>query len=588
MQRIVYQSTRACRKPAGKDSLAGRTGSGIVTIESAIAQGMPGDGGLYVPSGLPRLPERVFDPAFLSYAELATLVLQPFFPGWENGRLGKIIESAYGRAPDGAAKMSPDRGTGESPDRGAACAPAACFDTGEICPLVPLHGLSSELDGGPEIYLLELFHGRTGAFKDIALSVLGGLLKESLERLGEKRTSLVLAATSGDTGSATLTGFAGVPGILTAVLYPADGTSDIQRLQMITQQSSSSFVAGVRGNFDDAQRLVKRLFGDDARLTAAGFAADSAGPGAAPGQRSAAPGRASIVPAGLFPGVVLSSANSINIGRLLPQIVYYVKAWRDLAARHALGPGQIMNVAVPSGNFGDILAAKYAKDMGLPIGRLLCASNANKVLADFFATGVYDRRRELVATASPSMDILVSSNLERLLFMASGGDPERTARLMDDLARRGWFEIDDAEKRYLSDFCGGWCGDESAKSSIAKVWSTDRVLIDPHTATAVEVLQRSVNTFSNSGPVVVAATASPFKFPESCLEALGAEASARGSLVSARRLSSLTAISPPAFILGLEQKQVVGDRVVALDEVESALAGFVSTAVGEVSACHGV
>lgn len=516
---------------------------------------MPDDGGLYVPSGLPRLPERVFDPASLSYAELATLVLQPFFSGWEHGRLERIIESAYGHAPREVAAESSEKSAGESP--------LACFDTKEICPLVPLGGLSSEIDDGPEIYLLELFHGRTGAFKDIALGVLGGLLKESLDRLGEARTSLVLAATSGDTGSATLTGFAGVPGILTAVLYPAEGTSDIQRLQMTTQQSPSCFVAGVKGNFDDAQRLVKRLFGEDARLASAGLAAANS--------------------AGLFPGVVLSSANSISIGRLLPQIVYYVKAWRDLAARDALGPGQIMNVAVPSGNFGDILAAKYAKEMGLPIGRLLCASNANKVLADFFATGVYDRRRELVPTASPSMDILVSSNLERLLFMASGGDPERTAGLMDDLARRGWFEINDAEKRYLSDFCGGWCGDASAKSSIAKVWSTDKVLIDPHTATAVEVLQRTVNAFSNSGPVVVAATASPFKFPESCLEALGAEASSRGSLVSARRLSSLTEIPLPAFILGLEQKPVVCDRVVALNEVKPALAAFVSAAGGDAS-----
>jgi threonine synthase len=509
---------------------------------------MPDDGGLYVPSGLPRLPERVFDPAPLRYADLAMLVLQPFFADWEQSRLRQVLEAAYGSQ-------------------------ATYFDTEEICPLTPLPGLSSELalagSEGQEVYLLELFHGRTGAFKDLALSVLGGFLQESLKMVGEERIPLVLAATSGDTGSATLSGLANVPGILTAVFYPAEGTSEIQRLQMTTQAAKSSFVAGVRGDFDDAQRLVKRLFAQNAHQTRGAQVSEVSG--------TAMP--ASNEDAGLFPGVVLSSANSINVGRLLPQIVYYVKAWRGLAARGALGPDKLMHVAVPSGNFGDILAAKYAKEMGLPIGRLLCASNANKVLADFFATGVYDRRRELVKTDSPSMDILVSSNLERLLYLASGRDPDRTAELMNDLAQRGWFEISEKEKRYLADFSGGWCGDISARSCIAKVWSTDKVLIDPHTATAVEVLQRSAGSFAKSGPVVVAATASPFKFPEVCLESLGVEASARGSLASARRLSTITGVPLPAFISELESKSIIHNKIIDLDEAVTALSEFVAAAL---------
>lgn len=551
MQRIVYESTRACRDSAGKGLSAHRQEAGAVSLEQAIVAGMPEDGGLYVPSGFPRLPDRVFDPTPLRYSDLAMLVLKPFFADWEEARLQQLLEAAYGEA--------------------------GYFDTKEICPLTPLPGLSSELamagSDGQEVYLLELFHGKTGAFKDLALSVLGGLLKESLLRQGEGRVPLVLAATSGDTGSATLAGFARVPGVLAAVLYPAEGTSEIQRLQMVTQDGQSCFVAGIKGDFDDAQRLVKRLFNKNSHKplgpSAERAAQELPEMGSSSGNETS----------GLFPGVLLSSANSINIGRLLLQIVYYVKAWRDLAARGALGPDKTMHVAVPSGNFGDILAAKYAKEMGLPIGRLLCASNANKVLADFFATGVYDRRRDLVKTDSPSMDILVSSNLERLLYLASGRDPCRTAQLMSELSQRGWFEINQKEKRYLGDFIGGWCGDISARSCIAKVWSTDKVLLDPHTATAVEVLQRTIGAFGNSGPIVVAATASPFKFPQVCLESLGVEASARGSLASAHRLSMITGLDLPSFITELESKAIINNKILELDEVERALAEFVKSSL---------
>jgi threonine synthase len=506
---------------------------------------MPPDGGLYAPTWLPPLPGRVFDPAPLSYAELASLVLTPFFPDWDGATLAAILEKAYGR--------------------GATGAEAPYFDCPEVAPLVllPMPGEGN----GQALYLLELFHGRTCAFKDLALSVLGGLLRESLDRLGRKESILVLTATSGDTGSAALEGLSGVEGIHTAVFYPNGGTSEIQRLQMTTVSAERRFVAGVEGNFDQAQGAVKRIF------------------------ERAARGEGPL--AGALAGPRLSSANSINVGRLLPQIVYYVAAWRDLAARGALGPGDLMHVAVPTGNFGDILAAKYAKEMGLPIGRLICASNANKVLADFFETGIYDRRRELLKTESPSMDILVSSNLERLLFMASGGDGARVAALMGELASQGSFEIDAKEKAYMADFSSGWCSDRTAASVITRLWETCGALVDPHTATAVEVALRAAAGLDPLTPIVVAATASPFKFPRACLQALreGEDAGSpgpgrrdpaagSGDLGLAARLSALTGIALPGPIGALTGKKALHDRCLAVGEAEDALAAYARERMG--------
>lgn len=527
MQPILFKSTRAS-PGSGQEETVG--------IETAIVRGMPKDGGLYVPTSLPRLPARIFDLSPLSYADLAFLVLEPFFSGWGRTTLASILEKAYGR--------------GAKP----------YFDIAEVSPLIPLAGLSErpEENEHSSLYLLELFHGKTCAFKDMALSVLGGLLRESLDRLGMSEPVLVLTATSGDTGSAALEGLSSIEGIRTAVIYPAAGTSEIQRLQMTTVDAQDRFVASIEGDFDDAQSAVKAIFSR---------AAQGKGP---------------------LSATRLSSANSINIGRLLPQIVYYVKAWRDLAARGALGLGGIMHVAVPTGNFGDILAAKYAKEMGLPICDLVCASNANKVLADFFATGIYDGRRELIKTDSPSMDILVSSNLERLLFMASGENPGRVVELMGNLAACGWFEIGAAEKAYVSDFKAGWCSDGSARATIAKVWNTCKVLIDPHTATAVEVATRTADAASSVAPVVVAATASPFKFPAACLGALGDTDSARaiaagagrgaadprGDLALAVRLAEFTGLDMPGQILALASKKVVHDRALEVKDVEEELARF--------------
>jgi threonine synthase len=498
---------------------------------------MPPDGGLYVPTSFPALPPRVFEPEPLPYTELARLVLEPFFPGWGE-RLEAILDRAYG---PGASGSTP------------------CFDDPAICPLTSLGNHGGGGSEGPELYLLELFHGRTCAFKDLALSVLGGFLRESLDRLHRDEPVLVLTATSGDTGSAALEGLKGIRGLNTAVFYPDGGTSEIQRLQMTTTGADGRFVAAIRGNFDDAQRAVKTV-----------FARASSGQGP-------------------LSKVFLSSANSINIGRLLPQIVYYVAAWRALAARGVLGPGGLMHVAVPTGNFGDILAAKYAKLMGLPIGSLLCASNANKVLADFFATGAYDRRRELVKTESPSMDILVSSNLERLLYLAGGSNPRRVSALMGDLARDGWFEIDEAEKRYMADFLGGWCSDQSAQAAIARTFRECGVLVDPHTATAIEVALRSGlglgrspgqgRTIGAKAPIVVAGTASPYKFPRACLGALGlsdpeGEKPEAGDLALDAELAALAKGRLPESIRALAGAAVVHDRVLDVAEVEEALGAF--------------
>ncbi len=500
-----------------------------VGIETAIARGMPPDGGLYVPETLPMLPPRVFAPEPLSYAELAQLVLELFFPNW-GGKLTSILEAAYGKPKEGK----------------------PLFDDPAIVPIRPISSM------GDKFYIMELFHGRTCAFKDLALSLLGGFLRESLDRLGRTEPVLVLTATSGDTGSAALEGLSSVEGVHTAVFYPSKGTSEIQRLQMTSASSTRRFVAGLEGNFDDAQRAVKRA-----------FARASAGEGP-------------------LAAVQLSSANSINIGRLLPQIVYYVAAWRALKAIGALNQDDLFHVAVPTGNFGNILAAKYAKQMGLPIGKLICASNTNKVLADFFATGVYDRKRDLVITESPSMDILVSSNLERLLYMAANGDGARVSALMKSLGETGSFEISEDEKAYLADFASGWCSDTAAMAVIAELMRGDSLLVDPHTATGLVVASRLPEPLESEAPVLFAATASPFKFPRACLKALaqGAlvdedsvdedtlEVGHSGDLVLAARLAEISGMELPGPIAALKGKPVLHKAILETVNVEEALADY--------------
>ena len=344
-------------------------------------------------------------------------------------------------------------------------------------------------------YILELFHGPTCAFKDFALQILPHLLTASMQKCGVDKTVLILVATSGDTGKAALAGFANVPGTKICVFYPHGGVSDIQRLQMTTQCGNNVCVAGVRGNFDDTQNGVKAIFSDN------DFGEELAGK-----------------------GQILSSANSINWGRLAPQIAYYFSAYCDLLNTGAVSPGGQINVTVPTGNFGNILAAYYAKCCGLPIKTLLCASNENKVLADFISTGIYDRNRPFYNTASPSMDILISSNLERLLYLLSGGDDARIRGYMDDLRTKGRYQLEDETLAQLqSDFAAGWADDAMGAETIGQAFRENGYVCDTHTAVGLRVYQDYAKATGDTTPTIIASTASPFKFCGSVLPALGAD-----------------------------------------------------------------
>jgi threonine synthase len=355
------------------------------------------------------------------------------------------------------------------------------FDTPEIAPLRK----------AGQAYYLELFHGATIAFKDMALSILPHLLTKAAKKNKVSEDIVILTATSGDTGKAALAGFADVTGTKIIVFYPKDGVSSVQEKQMVTQRGSNTDVIGIFGNFDDAQTGVKKMFNNTdlaKRLKNAGY--------------------------------LFSSANSINIGRLVPQIVYYVHAYVSLYRKKEVELGEKVNFVVPTGNFGNILAAYYAKCMGLPINKLICASNENKVLYDFFETGHYDKNREFILTHSPSMDILVSSNLERLIYHIAGNDSQKTAELMKALTENGAYEITGEMKTKLEGFIGGWASEEETKEAILKVYKENRYVIDTHTAVAASVYYNYVNHSEDRTKTVIVSTASPYKFANSVLGAL--------------------------------------------------------------------
>ncbi|GHU95283.1 threonine synthase [Clostridia bacterium] len=388
------------------------------------------------------------------------------------------------------------------------------------------------------VAMLELWHGPTAAFKDMALQILPSLMTASLRKTGESRRVCILTATSGDTGKAALEGFRDREGCKVFVFYPADGVSRAQRLQMTTQLGGNVGVCGIRGNFDDAQSGVKAIFNDKAlndRLNAEGW--------------------------------MLSSANSINLGRLLPQVAYYVSAYCDMAAQEGgrLKWGAPLDVTVPTGNFGNILAAYYAKMMGLPLGRLICASNRNDVLAEFLSTGVYDRRRELKLTTSPSMDILVSSNFERALFHLSGGDADLVRDLMGKLTSDGVYVAPDMlRSAFDAHFLGGSCNDEDASTVIRETWNRQHILLDPHTAVAVAVAGANMASDGGSGnPMLVVSTASPHKFSEAVGEALGADISSTG-------------VPIPRPLAGLSQKPVRFQNVIDINEMETEVLNFLN------------
>lgn len=417
-------------------------------------------------------------------------------------------------------------------------ASAGRFSTPEVAPLVHVG----------DRYFLELFRGPTLAFKDLALTLFGPLLAMARRATGIDEELLVLVATSGDTGKAALAGLEAAEGVRVVVFYPAEGVSAIQRLQMTSHAAENALVLGLEGNFDDAQRGVKTLFSDPAE-------------------------RVYLASRGLRP----SSANSINIGRLLPQIVYYVSAYRALRAQGALAEGEAMDVAVPTGNFGDVLAAWYAKRMGLPIERFIVASNRNRVLADFLATGRYDRNRPFHRTTSPSMDILVSSNLERLIFEATGRDTVRTAALMASLARAGAYELSSTERAFLADFIGGSADEDEAAREIRRTFEESGYLLDTHTATAAALLRRLRDREGLSRPTVIAATASPFKFPGAVASALDLVAGP-DELATAEVLAASAKLSLPPQISALRTARERHRRVVGPAEMQAALHAWLEEA----------
>lgn len=463
-----------------------------VSAAQAIAQGISEDGGLFVPSEIPKYSEKdMKDLLKMDYRGRAKKILRDYLSGFTAEEVDWCVEKAY---------------TKEK------------FGSDNPAPLVYLE------QGEAKFNMLELWHGPTCAFKDMALQMLPHLLTASLQKTGENREACILVATSGDTGKAALEGFRDVPGTRILVFYPKDGVSDIQRLQMTTQRGGNVGVCAVYGNFDDAQTGVKAIFSDE-KL------------------------RERLDRAGLF----FSSANSINFGRVLPQIVYYISAYCDLVTDGAVRFGDKINVAVPTGNFGNILSAYYAMKMGLPVNRLICASNRNNVLTDFFSTGRYDAERPFFNTLSPSMDILVSSNLERLLYDVSGGDAVYVKRLMGMLNEERSYPVSNEIREKLGGlFWAGSCDDPTTESVIGSVFRRYGTLVDPHTAVAFRVNGLYRRETGDVTPSLVVSTASPFKFCPGVLRALGRDGKGAPGASLITRLEELSGLKAPAPLKELE------------------------------------
>lgn len=474
-----------------------------LTAAEAIAQGLALDGGLLTPEVFPKLSHNAMQTMRdMSYQQRAVYVMSAFLEEFSASELSVYAGKAYGS------------------DK---------FDTHQVAPL-------RQVDDNT--YCLELWHGPTSAFKDMALQMLPHLLTASLTKTEEKKTVCILVATSGDTGKAALEGFRDVEHTRILVFYPQNGVSAIQELQMKTQAGENVGVCAVVGNFDDAQTGVKRLFSDESL-------------------------RNKLAERGFF----FSSANSINWGRILPQIIYYVSAYCDLVRDEKIQNGDSINVCVPTGNFGNILSAYYAMQMGVPIKRLICASNSNSVLTDFLSTGVYDRNRTFYNTISPSMDILISSNLERLLFAISGEDDELVRNYMQQLSNEGHYEVSELLKRKIAQyFSAGFCSDADTLTKIGIMWKEHGYLIDPHTAVAFHVLDQYREKTGDLTPTVVASTASPFKFCDSVLTALGETKLAEGTEIL-NQLAALTGIPAPAPLAALKEQTVRFDQWVAKEQM---------------------
>ena len=475
-----------------------------LTASQAIAQGLSRDGGLLTPVELPKItPDFLEDLRGKSYGQRAVAVMKLFLDDFSEEELTAFTQAGY---------ASPEK-----------------FDDPKVAPLHPLTDKTS---------CLELWHGPTSAFKDMALQILPHLLSASLVKTNEDKTVCILVATSGDTGKAALEGFKDVDRTKILVFYPKDGVSAVQALQMQTQQGNNVGVCAVHGNFDDAQTGVKILFSDE-KL------------------------RENLAQRGYF----LSSANSINWGRVLPQIVYYISAYCDLLREEKVQKGDKVNVCVPTGNFGNILAAYYAKEMGVPIHKLICASNANNVLTDFIRTGVYDRNRTFYNTMSPSMDILISSNLERMLFALTGHNDAEVRDYMAQLNQTGRYEVSPAVRDKLGKlFFAGCCDDEQTQKVIGRMWREHHYLIDPHTAVAFDVLDQYRKETGDDTPSIVVSTASPFKFCDNVLGALGVTGLTEGTALL-DQLTEYTGLEAPAPLAALKDKAVRFDATVTKEHM---------------------
>ena len=487
---ILYKSTRG-------------TGE-CVKASEAILKGLSKDGGLFVPTAIPKLDISMDRLAEMSYQEIAYEVMSRFLTDFTEEELKACIAKAYDSK----------------------------FDTQEIAPLVKAGGA----------YYLELFHGATIAFKDMALSILPHLLTTSAKKNHVKNEIVILTATSGDTGKAAMASFAAVPGTRIIVFYPKNGVSPIQEKQMVTQKGNNTYVVGITGNFDDAQTAVKKMFNDKAmeeELDKAGFQ--------------------------------FSSANSINIGRLVPQIVYYVYAYVNLFKNGEIKDGEKINVTVPTGNFGNILAAYYAKNMGLPIDKLICASNENKVLFDFFSTGSYDRNRDFILTSSPSMDILISSNLERLIYRIVGENADKNREMMEQLSKGGIYQITEEMRSQLADFYGNFATEKETADAIKALYQNTGYVIDTHTAVAACVYEKYVKDTKDSTKTVIASTASPFKFTRSVMDAIDSKYDSMGDFELVDELSKIANVKVPNAIEEIRTAPVLHDTVVDVPDMPAAV-----------------
>ena len=490
---VLYNSTRSKQSP--------------VKASEAILKGLSKDGGLFVPDKIPAFDKTLEELAEMTYGQVAYEVMKLYLTDFTEEELKGCIARAYDSK----------------------------FDTEDIVPIVEAQGA----------YYLELFHGATIAFKDMALSILPHLLTVSAKKNHVKNEIVILTATSGDTGKAAMAGFADVEGTRIVVFYPKNGVSPVQEKQMVTQKGNNTYVVGIHGNFDDAQTGVKQIFGDS---SLAEYMDER--------------------------GFQFSSANSINIGRLVPQIVYYVYAYVKLLKEEKINSGEKINVVVPTGNFGNILAAFYAKQMGLPIDKLICASNDNKVLYDFFCSGTYDRNRDFVLTSSPSMDILISSNLERLIYRIAGDDPDKNKELMDALNQGGVYTITDEMKNQLSDFYGNYANEKETTEKIQELFDSTGYVIDTHTAVASCVYDKYKKETKDVKPAVIASTASPYKFTRSVMNAIDHKYDTMEDFELVDMLSEISKTEVPKAIEEIRTAPIMHNHVCEKNEMKQVVMDF--------------